>query len=51
MGDAHGKMITIIGNGLEESSSNPEHGCLDFHCTNTLEKGINPTILSSVMGK
>ena len=42
-------MVIVIGNGHSNQSSNPGWRCLHF--TNTLGKGMNPTILPSIMGK
>ena len=41
-----GVMVIVVGNGqiLDET------GCIS-HCTNTLEKGMNPIILPPAMGK
>ena len=43
-------MVINIGNGHSYASSNPGQDCIS-HSANTLEKGMNPIILSSAMGK
>ena len=44
-------MVTIVGNGHGDMSSNPGQDCCISHITNTLGKGMNPTILLPAMGK
>ena len=46
----HGVMLTVVGRRHGDLSSNPGQGCI-IHSPNTLEKGINPTILPPSMGK
>ena len=41
---AYGVMITIIGNGHDEQSSNPGQDCI-LHSANTLGKSMNAIIL------
>ena len=40
----HRVMDVVIGNGLGDVSSNPGKTFGISHCTNTLEKGMNPTL-------
>ena len=47
-GGARGVMVIVVGNGRGDTSSNPD--CIS-HCTNTLGKCMNPTILLPAMGK
>ena len=42
-------MVTVVGNGHGNASLNTERECL--HLTNTLEKGMNSTILAPGMDK
>ena len=48
---SYGEMVIIIGNGHGDTSSNPGRDWLQFHSTNTLGKGMDPTILPAAMGK
>ena len=50
-GGARGVMAIVIGNGHENTSSNPGKTDYISHSTNTLGKGMNPIILSPAMGK
>ena len=43
-------MIIVVGNGHDDTSSNPGRDCIS-HSTNTLGKGMNPIILPPAMGK
>ena len=45
----HCVMITVVGNGYNDLSSNPKQSCCISH--NTLSKGMNPIIFPPVMGK
>ena len=45
-----GVMITVVGNGLGDTSSNPRRECISYSA-NTLGKGMNPTGLLPAMGK
>ena len=47
-GGVRGVMVIVVGNGHDDTSSNP--GPIS-HCTNTLGKGMNPIILPPAMGK
>ena len=42
VGGARGVMVIVVGNGHDDTSSNPD--CIS-HSTNTLWKGMNPIIL------
>ena len=42
--NVHDLTVTIVENGHGDSSSNPRRDCISYS-TNTLEKGMNPTIL------
>ena len=44
-------MVIVVGNGHDDTSSNPGPGYCISHSTNTLGKGMNPIILSPAMGK
>ena len=46
IGDARGVMVTVIGNGQNEQSSNLDESVCSSHSANTLVKGMNPTTLS-----
>ena len=43
-------MVTVIGNGAGDTSSNPESDYFSQN-VNTLDKYMNPTILPSAQGK
>ena len=43
-------MVTIVGYGHSNQSSNPRKDCIS-HSTNTFGKGMNPNILLLIMGK
>ena len=44
-------MVILVGNGHGDTSSNPGRAFSISHSTNTLEKGMNTTILPPAMGK
>ena len=48
-GGARGVMVSVVGNGHCDTSSNPGRDWL--HSTNTFGKGMNPIILPPAMGK
>ena len=51
-GGIRGVVVTVIGNGHGDTSSNPGQDYLHFsHSINILEKGMNPTIHPPPMGK
>ena len=47
----YGVIFTVVGNEHEDTSSNPGCGFCISHCTNTLAKCINSTILIPSMDK
>ena len=47
----HSVMVTIVGNGCSDTSSNPNETVCISHCANTFGKDINIIILSSSMGE
>ena len=49
-GGTHRVMVTTIGNGHSNPSSNLGRGCFAFHSANTLVKGMNSAILPPAMG-
>ena len=49
-GGDRGVMVIVVGNGHDDSSSNPGRDCIS-HSTNTLGKGMNPIILLPAMDK
>ena len=48
-GGARGVMVSVIGNGHGDTSSNPRQDWL--HSANTLGKGMNPIILPPAISK
>ena len=42
---------SVVGNTHSNQSSKPGLGCLHFPRTNTLDKGMNPTILPPAISK
>ena len=44
-------MVIVVGNGHGNTNSNLDETDCISHCTNTLEKGMNPIILPPAMGK
>ena len=42
---------TVVENGLSDTGSNPSQGCFILHCANTLEKGMNLTVLLTAVRK
>ena len=50
-GGACGAMVTIVGNGHGDMSSNPNDTDCISHSTNTLRKGMNPIIPPPAMGE
>ena len=47
---ALGVMVSVLGNGHGDTSSNPGRDCIS-QSTNTLGKGMNPIILPTAMGQ
>ena len=50
-GGARGVMVIVVGIGHGDTSSNLDQIDCISHSTNTLGKGMNPTILPPAMGK
>ena len=50
-GGACSVMITVVGNGHSNTSSNPDEANSIYHSTNTLGKGMNPIILPPAKDK
>ena len=50
-GSARGVMVIVVGNGLGDTSSDPDEADCISHRTNTFGKGMNPIILPPAMGK
>ena len=48
---AHGIRVILVGNGYNDPSSNPDVVVSISHWANSVGKGMNPSILPSVMGK
>ena len=46
--EARGGTIIVLGNGLDELSSNPGLNCVS-HCTNDIGKDMNPFVLPPIM--